>query len=113
MKRLALLTYTPRELDEETYAEFIREIDYPNFRQCPWIIDYSCWRSVESVQGTELFTHFDLMEVRDFADWPKIAAWPSVRENIERWTRDWSKYGSEHPRPEDNLKITFCERYWG
>jgi hypothetical protein len=53
------------------------------------------------------------MEVRDFADWPKIVAWPSVRENIERWTRDWSKHGPEHPRPEDNLKITFCERYWG
>ena len=78
MKRVVLLTYTPRELDEDAYAAFIREIDYPNFRQCPWIIDYSCWRTVESIQGKELFTHFDLMEVRDFADWPKIVAWPSV-----------------------------------
>ena len=30
-----------------------------------------------------MFTHFDLMEVRDFADWPNIVAWPSVKENIE------------------------------
>ena len=27
--------------------------------------------------------------------------------------RDWSQHGSDHPRPEENLKITFCERYWG
>ena len=32
-KKLVLLTYTPRELDEAKYAEFIREIDYPAFRQ--------------------------------------------------------------------------------
>ena len=34
-KQLVLLTYTPRELSEEEYAKFIREIDYPAFRQNP------------------------------------------------------------------------------
>ena len=43
-KQLVLLTYTPRELSEEDYAKFIRETDYPAFRQNPHIIDYSCWR---------------------------------------------------------------------
>jgi hypothetical protein len=38
-KQLVLLTYTPRELDEEEYARFIREIDYPAFRQNPHIVD--------------------------------------------------------------------------
>ena len=52
-KKLVLLTYAPRSLDEEEYAKFIREIDYPAFRQNPRIIDYSCWRVVESVQGAE------------------------------------------------------------
>lgn len=113
MKRMVLMTYTPRELDEQAYAAFIRGIDYPNFRQCPYIVDYSCWRVVESVQGAAVFTHFDQMEVRDFADWPKILAWPSVQENIARWTADWSRHGSGHPRPEENLQISFCERYWG
>ena len=28
-KQLVLLTYSPRELSEEEYAKFIREIDYP------------------------------------------------------------------------------------
>jgi len=28
-KKLVLLTYTPKELDEEAYSKFIREIDYP------------------------------------------------------------------------------------
>jgi hypothetical protein len=41
-KQLVLLTYTPRELSEDEYAKFIREIDYPAFRQNPHIIDYSC-----------------------------------------------------------------------
>ena len=66
-KKLVLLTYTPRELDEEKYAKFIREIDYPAFRQNPDILDYSCWRVKESVQGSETFTHFDLMEVADLS----------------------------------------------
>jgi hypothetical protein len=113
VKKLVLMTYTPRELDEDEYSEFIRSIDYPNFRQCPHILDYSCWRTVESIQGKEQFTHFDLMEVRDFGDWPEILAWPSVRENIARWTEDWSRYGSDCPDPAENLQITFVERYWG
>jgi hypothetical protein len=113
MKRMVLMTYKPRELDEEAYHEFIRAIDYPNFRQCPHIVDYTCWKVVESVQGKQEFTHFDLMEVRDFADWPQIVAWPSVQQNIELWTRDWSKHGLDHPDQSENLKITFIEDYWG
>jgi hypothetical protein len=113
MKRMVLMTYTPRDLYEEEYAQFIREIDYPNFRQCPYILDYSCWRIVESVQGKELFTHFDCMEVRDFADWEQIISWPSVQDNIRRWTQEWSRHGLEHPDPAENPKISFCERYWG
>lgn len=38
-KKLVLLTYTPRELDEQEYGKFIREIDYPAFRQNRDIID--------------------------------------------------------------------------
>ncbi len=68
-KKLVLLTYTPRELDEAAYARFIREVDYPAFRQNPHIIDYSCWRTVESLQGQESFTHFDLMSVDDLGSW--------------------------------------------
>ena len=30
-KQLVLLTYTPRELSEDEYAKFIREIDYRRF----------------------------------------------------------------------------------
>lgn len=112
-RKRVLMTYTPRELDEEAYATFIREIDYPNFRQCPDILDYTCWRIVENVQGREMFTHFDLMEVRDFADWPRILAHPSVQGNIARWTAEWSRHGPDHPRPEENLTISFCEEYHG
>jgi hypothetical protein len=112
-KKLVLLTYTPRPLDEDEYARFIREADYPAFRQNPHIIDYSCWRVVESVQGAETFTHFDLMAVDDLANWQKIVDDPVVRANVERWTRDWSRYGPDHPNQADNLKISFCERYWG
>src|SRR6516164_333081 len=90
-KQLVLLTYTPRELDEEEYAKFIREIDYPAFRQNPHIIDYSCWRVAESVQGEERFTHFDLMAVDDLANWQAIASDPLVAGNVERWTKDWSR----------------------
>ena len=78
-KKLVLLTYTPRELDEEAYSKFIREIDYPAFRQNPDILDYSCWRTVESVQGKEMFTHFDLMEVADFSKWEAIVSDPVVQ----------------------------------
>ena len=112
-KKLVLLTYTPRELDEGEYAKFIREIDYPNFRQNPHIIDYSCWRIVNSVQGKESFTHFDLMAVDDLGNWQAILGDPRVRGNVEQWTRDWSRYGPDHPDQSENLKISFCERYWG
>jgi len=112
-KQLVLLTYTPRELDEEEYSRFIREIDYPNFRQNPHILDYSCWRVSENVQGREQFTHFDLMAVDDLANWQAILGDPRVRGNVEQWTRDWSKYGPEHADQADNLKISFCRRYWG
>lgn len=112
-KKLVLLTYTPRELDEAEYEKFIREIDYPAFRQNPHIIDYSCWRAVESVQGEESFTHFDLMAVDDLANWQKIVADPVVQANIERWTRDWSRHGPDHADQSENLKISFCDRYWG
>lgn len=112
-KQLVLLTYTPRPLDEEEYGKFIREIDYPNFRQNPHILDYSCWRVTNPVQGEESFTHFDLMAVDDLGNWASILADPRVAGNVEQWTRDWSRHGSGHPQPEENLKISFCERYWG
>ena len=112
-KKLVLLTYTPRALDEEEYAKFIREIDYPAFRQNPDILDYSCWRIAQSVQGKEDFTHFDLKEVSDFARWEAIVGDPVVRGNVERRTREWSRHGPEHPDQSENLKISFCERYWG
>jgi hypothetical protein len=112
-KKIALLTYSPRTLNEEEYAKFIREIDYPAFRQNPDILDYSCWRVVESVQGEERFTHFDLMEVTDFSRWQSIVSDPVVKGNVERWTREWSKHGLEHPDQAENLGISFCERYRG
>jgi hypothetical protein len=112
-KQLVLLSYTPRALDEEEYARFIREIDYPAFRQNPHIIDYSCWRIAESVQGREEFTHFDLMAVDDLANWQAIVSDPAVAANVERWTKDWSRHGPGHPDQAENLKISFCRRYWG
>jgi hypothetical protein len=111
-KKLVLLTYTPRELDEAEYSTFIREIDYPAFRQNPDILDYSCWRTTESVQGVETFTHFDLMEISDFSRWQAIVDDPIVQGNIRRWTKDWSRHGPDHADQSENLKITFCERYW-
>jgi hypothetical protein len=112
-KQLVLLTYTPRELDEEEYARFIREVDYPNVRQNPHILDYSCWRIGESVQGREDYTHFDLMAVDSLESWQTILADSRVSGNVEQWTRDWSRHGLGHPKPEENLKISFCTRYWG
>jgi hypothetical protein len=112
-KKLVLLTYSPRELDEAAYARFIREIDYPAFRQNPHIIDYSCWRIVDNVQGRESFTHFDLMAVDGLESWQAIVDDPVVRGNVERWTREWSQHGADHPDQAENLKISFCDRYWG
>jgi hypothetical protein len=112
-RQLVLLTYTPRQLDEGEYARFIREVDYPAFRQNPHIIDYSCWRVTEGLQGAEQFTHFDLMAVDDLANWQAIVSDPVVAGNVERWTRDWSRHGPEHENQADNLKISFCQRYWG
>jgi hypothetical protein len=112
-KKLVLLTYTPRQLDEAEYGEFIREIDYPNFRQNPHILDYTCWRVVDQIQGKEQFTHFDLMAVDDLANWQAIVSDPRVAGNVERWTKDWSRHGLDHPDQSENLKISFCDRYWG
>ena len=54
------------------------------------------------------------MEVRDFADWPKIAA-VAVGQGEHR-ALDARLVASTAPttrRPEDNLKISFCERLLG
>jgi hypothetical protein len=112
-QEMVLLTYTPRELDEDQYAEFIRGIDYPAFRQNRHILDYTCWRVIESVQGSEMFTHFDLMKIDSRENWASILADPAVQGNIERWTREWSRHGADHPDPADNLKISFCQMYEG
>ena len=93
-KQLVLLTYTPARLDEDEYATFIREIDYPAFRQNPHIIDYSCWRVAESVQGREQFSHFDLMAVDDLANWEAIV----VRSGRGRERRPLDE-GLVAPRP--------------
>lgn len=111
--QLVLLTYTPRSLDEDEYAKFIRDVDYPAFRQNPHILDYSCWRIAESVQGRERFTHFDLMAVDDLANWQAIVSDPVVAGNVERWTKDWSQHGPTHQDQADNLKISFCLGYPG
>ena len=42
-----------------------------------------------------------------------IYAQRRIRGNVERWTREWSKHGPDHGDQADNLKISFCERYWG
>lgn len=112
-QQMVLLTYTPRKLDENEYADFIREIDYPAFRQNPHILEYTCWRVVESVQGREMFTHFDLMKIDSVDNWESILADPLVQGNIERWTREWSCHGANHPNPAENLKISFCQVYEG
>jgi hypothetical protein len=112
-EQMVFLTYTPRELDKDDYAEFIREIDYPAFRQNPHVPEYTCWRAIESVQGREMFSHFDLMKIHSLDHWESILTDPVVKGNIERWTRDWSQHGSGHPDPAENLQISFCQMYEG
>lgn len=112
-QQMVLLTYTPRELDETEYARFIEQIDYPAFRQNPHILDYTCWRVIDSVQGREIFTHFDLMKIDSIDSWDSILADPTVQGNIQRWTREWSRHGAEHADPSENLKISFCQMYEG
>ena len=70
-------------------------------------------RVADSVQGREEFTHFDLMAVDDLANWEAIVSDPAVAGNVARWTKDWSRHGPDHPDPAENLKISFCRRYWG
>ena len=40
------------------------------------------------------------MEVRDFADWPNIAAMALGPGEHRALDGDWSRHGSDHPRPE-------------
>ena len=68
-RRLLLVTYTPhRATDREAYERWIRERDYPAFRQSPRIDEYSCFRVVQSVQGEEWFSHLDLILVGEGVD---------------------------------------------
>ena len=47
MRRLALITYNIEEPDgARVYDDWIREFDYPAFRQNPNILEYSCFRIV-------------------------------------------------------------------
>ncbi len=102
-KKLVLLTYTPRELDEDEYAKFIREIDYPAFRQNPDILDYSCWRASRASRARSDSRTSTSWRSPTSRSWQAIVADPVVRGNVERWTREWSRHGPEHPDQAENL----------
>ena len=53
------------------------------------------------------------MAVDDLANWQAIVSDPVVAGNVERWTKDWSQHGPDHADQAENLKISFCRRYWG
>jgi hypothetical protein len=53
------------------------------------------------------------MAVDDLANWQAILGDPRVSGNVQQWTRDWSKFGPDHADQSENLKISFCDRYWG
>ena len=67
MRKLALITYNIEEPDDpRVYDDWIRAHDYPAFRQNPHILEYHCYRIVQSLQGQERFTYADLISA-DFA----------------------------------------------
>ena len=91
MRRMVLLTYTPRELDEEEYARFIREIDYPAFRQHPDIVERLVLVSTvfkRSGWYPEMRAGMDAMgpETADFMkQTPLYLAYEQVAPDVEDW----------------------------
>lgn len=109
-RRLLLVTYTPHRADDaEAYAEWIRTRDYPAFRQNPGIDEYSCFRIVQSVQGKEWFTHFDLIFVKDGVEFGRdLRGDPVIAEHARGYHELWFDAPGPH-----NLNVSAAEEIWG
>ena len=109
-RRLILLTYAPqRAADAAAYDRWIRERDYPAFRQHPAILEYSCFRVVRSVQGRERFTYFDLIFLADGVDFQRdLRTDPTIRKHAECYHQTWFETPGPH-----NMTVSLADEIWG
>lgn len=109
MKRLILLTYNLKPgADEAAYADFMRDVDYPVFRQSDKVVDYRAFRVVTEAQAERGFQYFDLLEVDEFADLDEIFADPAISAHAVKWIERWSEHGPD-AAPDQNFGIAMCE----
>ena len=112
-RKLALITYNIVEPDDpEEYAEWIREHDYPAFRQNPNILEYSCFNIVQNVQGTEWFKRYDLMFVEEH-DLGGILTDPIIHEHAMKFADTWYADKGKSPDQSINYRVSYAEEIWG
>jgi hypothetical protein len=109
MKKVVLLSYNLRPgTDIAAFEAFMRERDYPVFRNHPLVKAYTSYRIPQLVQGSVTFTHFDLLEVADFADFAAIFGDSAVQAHAGEWLSRWSEHGLDAD-PSKNFTVAFCE----
>ena len=115
-RKLVLLTYNLKpNADLTEYADYIRSVDYPKFRQNPHILEYSNFVVRQNARGTEWFKHFDLMVVDDLdgfhAGGQLHFGDPMILDHAAQWRQRWgTDNSSENPA---NIKITYADEIWG
>ena len=108
-RRLLLVTYTPhRASDEAAYDRWIREEDYPAFRQSPLVDEYSCFRITQSVQGEEWFRYLDLIFVKDGVVQADLRADPVIAQHARGYHERWFETPGPH-----NMNVSVAEEIWG
>lgn len=108
-RRLLLVTYTPhRATDLAAYEQWIRERDYPAFRQSPLVDEYSCFRIVQDVQGEEWFRYFDVIHVKGDAEFADLRADPVIAQHARGYHERWFDAPGPH-----NMNVSAAEEIWG
>src|SRR5262249_34688621 len=105
MRKLALITYNIEEPDDpHVYGDWIREHDYPAFRHNPNILESSCFRIHQPLQGDEWFRRFDLMYVENF-DLGGILTDPIIAAHADKFAKRWYPDQGELPDQSINYRV--------
>lgn len=111
-RKMVLLTWSLRPgADVEEFENWMRSDEYPTFRRQPEVLSHTGWRIVESINGQERFTHYELLEVASREDYDKLMSREDVLTHAGGWVEKYSFHGPDGGT--DNWTSSYAEEIWG
>jgi hypothetical protein len=113
-RKMVLLTWRIRPGSNiEEFEDWMRSAEFPTFRKQPEVLNHTGWRVVESINGEEYFTHFELLEVASREDYDKLMSREEVLVHAGGWMEKYSFAGPDAEDMTQNWHSTYVEEIWG